>query len=90
MHGNGGNTRRYRQLLNGGFLRRAALADPAFTPLQVMFKILEGFVLFSWLWSGFGFGNTDRRRSQSSAGVQASKLSVLVERVFSLRQTENY
>jgi hypothetical protein len=58
-HGNAGNTRRNRQLFDRRFLRRTALANPAFAPLQVMFKIVEGFMLFSRLRHGLGFGNTN-------------------------------
>src|SRR5580704_17433759 len=57
-HGNAGNTRRNRQLFDRRFLRRTALANPAFAPLQVMFKILEGFMLLSCFWHGLGLGNS--------------------------------
>jgi len=57
-HGNAGNTRRNRQLFDRRLLRRTALANPAFASLQVMFKILEGFMFFSRLRHGLGFGNT--------------------------------
>src|SRR5258708_12432507 len=76
-HGNAGNTGRYRQLLNGRFLRRPALADPTFTSLQVMLKMFERFVLFSWLGRRLGFGTPPPSpvHSTASHSGQASPLS---------------
>ena len=73
-HRNAGNTRRYRQLFDGRFLRRTALANPAFAPLQVMFKILDGFMLLSCFWQALAWG-TPTDAAASPAVVRVAKPS---------------